>query len=101
MKTLLFAALLVLVAPLAWGAPFLVADPPSGNGQITHYKIYKDAVLEGTSTGEVLSYDLVGVTPGEYDWTAEACNVWGCSSLSDPYISPSQASPPSSLNVIP
>jgi hypothetical protein len=92
---------LAIVGPFsALAAPFLVADPPDTLEQVLSYKIYKDGVYAGTSTGEILSFDLQGVTPGTYDWTAEACNVWGCSELSNPYISPLEVAAPQGLRGI-
>ncbi len=86
--------LILLIPMIATAAPFLVCDAPLPEQEITYYNVYKDAVLEGTFDGEVLHYDLAGITPGAYNWTAEACNVWGCSLTSDPYISPSGAGQP-------
>jgi hypothetical protein len=103
MKKLLtfFVIIFLAFASMADAAPFLVCDPPPAEQQITSYNIYKDAVLEGTYDGEILNYDLAGITPGAYDWTAEACNVWGCEITPDPYISPSAATSPLNLNGIP
>ena len=93
MKSIL-VLLMVLMATTAFAAPFLVADTPTAEQQVTHYNVYKDGVLEGTFQGETLSYDLGSVIPGQYAWTAEACNVWGCAVTVDPYTSPSDALPP-------
>lgn len=84
----------------AFATPFLVCNPPPAEQQITSYEVYKDGILEGTYDGETLNYDLVGVTPGAYDWTAKAFNVWGGSAFSDPYVSPSVVGSPSNLNVV-
>ncbi len=86
---------------VAFAAPFLVADAPPADQQITHYNIYQDGVDIATFYGEVLSYDLAGVVPGAYNWTVEACNVWGCEMTPDPYISPGGAGSPMNLKLIP
>ena len=98
---ILFFFLSFVIATAAYASPYLVADAPPAEQQITSYKIYKNAVFHDSFDGETLNYDLMGVVPGAYDWTAEACNVWGCSAISDPYISPSAAGPPLNLNAIP
>lgn len=89
--------IVLLFTTTAWAGPFLVCDSPPVNEQVTSYNIYKDGILEGTFDGETLNYDLQGVTPGAYDWTAEACNVWGCEITPDPYISPLAVEAPQGL----
>ena len=102
MKTLIFVLVLLFAAP-AYGA-YLVCDAPDPAEQITQYEVYQDAVLIATVDAEAdgsLRYDLVAVTPGAYDWTAKAKNVWGVSVLSDPYVSPEGAGQPTSLRMEP
>jgi hypothetical protein len=88
-KLLIFA--IILFSTTVWASPFLVADPPPAEQEVTSYNIYVDSVLVGTFDGEVLNYDLEGMTPGVYSFTAEGCNAWGCSTISNPYISPALA----------
>ena len=101
MKSILVFLLMVLMATTAFAAPFLVADPPPAEQQVIHYNVYKNGVLEGTFTGETLNYDLEGIVPGVYNFTAEACNVWGCTITPDPYVSPGVAGTPMSLRLTP
>ena len=100
----IFCLAILLMATNAWGAPFLVCDVPPAEQQITQYEVYQDGVLLATVDAEgdgSLRYDLVAVTPGAYDWTAKALNVWGVSVLSDPYVSPDGAGKPTSLRMEP
>jgi hypothetical protein len=90
----------VLMASSVYAEPFLVCDSPEE--QVDSYNIYKDGVKIGTSPAQPngsLRYDLTGITPGRYTWTAEAANVWGVSDLSDPYISPALAQKPSNVGL--
>ena len=83
-------------------APFLVCDPPAAEMQVTEYDIYKDGLKIGTSPAQAdgsLKYDLQGITPGQYTWTATAINVWGASELSDPYVSPALVGKPSGVGL--
>lgn len=86
-------------------SPFLVCDPQS---DVEHYEVFKDGILldanvQPDSTGQYgFKYDLQGITPAQYEFTVKACNTaWGCSPLSDPYVSPSPANKPSGLEMIP
>ena len=93
-----------LFALPAFGAPFLVCDPPPVEQQVTSYEVFQDGTSLGTVTAEAdgsLNYDLSGVTPGAYEFTAKAINVWGVSELSNPYTSPAAVNAPSGLNLIP
>ena len=80
--------------------PFLVCDDPPAVEQVTGYEVFQDGVSLGI-TPAPLSFDLQGVTPGAYDFTATAINAWGSSSPSNPYISPASASQPLNTNMIP
>ena len=93
--------LLVLLPSLAFGAPFLVCDAPPAEQQITGYEIYVDGVWFASPVGEVLNYDLVGMEPGQYTFTAKACNIWGCSAESDPILSPMSPTTPSNGRLVP
>ena len=101
MKILLILSILLVFVTVSGAAPFLIADTPPPEQQITHYNIYKDGVAEGTFQGETLHYDLQGVTPGAYDWTAEACNYWECKITPNPYVSASGAGAPLNMRLIP
>jgi hypothetical protein len=85
----------------AWAGPFLVCDPPAIDQDVEYYQIYQHGTLiadqiDPESDGSV-RYDMEGMTPGSYKFTAKACNIWGCSADSNPYISPGVAIPPSGL----
>ena len=81
-------------------APFLVCDDPPAAEQVTGYEVFQN----GTSLGTVpapLHFDLQGVVPGAYDFTATAINAWGASQPSDPYVSPASATQPLNVNMTP
>ena len=102
MAKFLIPLIVLLSFTIASAAPFLVCDPQA---DVDYYKIYSNGQLVADNVAPDQSgtfgfkYDLQGLTPGSYEWTAEACNAWGCSSLSDPYISPTVLSPPESLRL--
>jgi hypothetical protein len=48
-----------------------------------------------------LKYDLNGTTPGMYEYTAKACNIWGCSGTANPTMSPGAASAPLNIKLVP
>ena len=93
-------AMILLLPALAIGAPFLVCDEPPAAEQVTGYEVFQDGVSIGT-TSAPLNFDLQGVVPGAYDFTATSINVWGSSSPSNPYISPTSAAQPSNLRGAP
>ena len=88
--------MLLLLPSIVSAAPFLICDPQAG---VETYQVYQDgaeiaADVPAEADGS-LRYDLVGVVPGVYEFTAKSCNVWGCSALSpDPFTSPGAAQPP-------
>ena len=88
-----------MAAPVG-AAPFLVCDDPAPTEQVTSYEMFQDGVSLGV-TPAPMHFDLQGVTPGAYDFTAIAINVWGPSDPSDPYISPPTAASPSNINMSP
>ena len=88
-------ALLILLVASANAAPFLVCDPDPA---CEAYNVYADAVFIGSSPAP-LSYDLVSSPPGGIAYTAECCNVEGCSDPSDPYISLGVPGSPQSLRI--
>lgn len=96
MKTLILAIL--LIPSLALGAPFLICDAPNSAEQVTSYEVFKDGVSLGV-TPAPLHFDLQGITPGQYNFTAKAINAWGISAPSNPYISPAIAVSPSGLTM--
>lgn len=97
----LILCLFCLVIPtIVLAAPFLVCDPQAG---VDYYHIYQDGVQIGADIlaqpDGSLHYDLSAIAPGAYDWTAEACNVWGCEITPNPYVSPGAMSPPQNLRL--
>lgn len=74
-------------------AAHLVCDAPPPAEQITEYEVFMDGVSLG-KTPAPLYYDLGNITPGEYEFTATAINVWGASNPSNPYVSPPGPSAP-------
>ena len=100
MKRLFLVLAILAMAVSVNAAPFLVCDAPPAAEQVTSYKVFQDGVSLGT-TPAPLNFDLKGVTPGAYSFTATAINAWGGSSPSNPYISPASASQPLNTNMIP
>jgi hypothetical protein len=91
---------------VSWAGPFLVCDPPADPDSVETYEIFKDGILLADGIPKQpdgsVRYDLDGTTPGRYTFTAKACNaVWGCSGLSNPYVSPPGAGNPSNLRMAP
>jgi len=103
MKRLLITLIsFIMLTGIASAAPFLVCDAPDPAEQISSYIVYRDGIQIGTSIAEPdgsLKMDLQSITPGVYTWTVVAVNVWGVSSPSNPYISPSGASPPQNIRM--
>jgi hypothetical protein len=97
-KIILAMAILAmaLMASVAWSAPFLRCDDPPAAEKVTQYEVFQDGVSLGF-TPAPLNFNLTGITPGAYNFTAKAINVWGSSSPSNPYISPTAAGQPSGL----
>jgi len=97
---LLFAAF----GGLANAGPFILCDAPPADQQVTSYEVFQDgvslAVVDAEADGS-LRYDLVGITPGVYEWTATAINAWGSSALPDPYVSPALAGQPLNIRLEP
>jgi len=108
MKKLFLLTMIVLLfvvfGGLANAGPYLVCDPPSTAEQITSYEVFQDgtslAVVDAETDGS-LRYDLIGIAPGTYEWTAIAKNAWGSSALPDPYVSPALAGVPSNIRLEP
>ena len=99
MKKYIVIAIL-LIAPAVYADPFLVCDIPPVDEQVTEYEVFQDGVSLG-KTPAPLHFDLEGITPDKYNFTATACNSWGCSELSDPYVSPLSATKPLNTNMTP
>jgi hypothetical protein len=84
----LLAALLMAIAPLSWGSPFLVCDPyPAGLDQSTMPVSF---IIKGLSANPLsvpvttnqdgtlqLKYDLGQLAHGSYTVIADAVNVFG------------------------
>jgi hypothetical protein len=104
MKRFILILFMVFMPSILFASPFLVCDVPAADQAIESYSIYKDGIKMGTAPAQLngsLKYDLQGITPGKYIWTAVAVNVWGESALSDPYISPVLAEKPSGVGLSP
>ena len=104
--TILLASIIIGVgAPgIANAGPFLVCDAPNPAEQVVSYEVYQDgALMAATNDMDAdgsLRFDLAGTPPGQYEFTAKACNVWGCSDLSNPTQSPPNASVPSGVSLV-
>ena len=93
-----------LFALPAFGAPFLICDPPPVEQQVTSYEVFQDGASLGTVAAETdgsLRYDMSTITPGAYEFTAKAINVWGVSSLSNPTQSPTAVGQPQNMRLTP
>jgi len=84
----------------AYAEPFLVCDDPDPTEQVTGYECFQDGNTLGILPAP-LNYDLDGITPGQYDFTCVAINIWGASQPSDPYVSPTSTTPPLNINMAP
>jgi len=80
---------MMLIPALAFGNPFLTADPQTG---VDEYRVVLDGADQGLFPAKdmgdgtvVLWYDLAGVPDGAHTVQAAAKNVWGESALSDPF----------------
>ena len=73
----------ILIPSLAFAAPFFVCDPDPA---CETYNVYADGALLA-STPAPLAYDLIASPPKGISYTAECCNVEGCSARSNPYVS--------------
>ena len=98
-KIILVLAILVMAVSVS-AAPFLVCDDPPVAELVTSYEVFQDGISLGV-TPAPLHFDLQGVTPGAYSFTATAINAWGSSSPSNPYISPSVAGQPQNTRMEP
>ncbi|MBW2411893.1 MAG: hypothetical protein JRF72_19025 [Deltaproteobacteria bacterium] len=99
MRRLTVLLFICFLPAVCFANPFLVCDPQTG---VAEYEIYMDGVRMGNAPAQAdgsLLYDLQGITPGQYTWTATACNEWGCSELSDPYESPAPVGKPSGVRL--
>ena len=99
MKKLFLIMAMVLMASTALAAR-LVCDPPDPAEQVTSYEVFQDGISLGI-TPAPLNFDLQGITPGAYTFTATAINAWGASQPSNPYISPKSTTKPSNISMIP
>jgi len=86
--TLIIGFCLILPA-LAFGNPFLTADPQTN---VTQYRVVIDGIDKGLFPAKdlgdgtvVLWYDLAGLTDGPHTAQAAAKNVWGEGVLSAPF----------------
>ena len=93
---LLVCGVILTLSGVANAAPFLICDPDPA---CETYNVYADGVLLQADAPAPLSYDLVFSPPGGIAYTAECCNVEGCSDLSDPYISLGVPGSPQSLRI--
>jgi len=93
-------AMAILAMAVSVNAARLVCDAPDPAEQVISYEIFQDGISLGI-TPAPLNFDLNGVTPGAYSFTATAINAWGSSSPSNPYISPASVTQPLNINMIP
>ena len=100
MKRIILVVLIVALSTGVNAAPFLVCDVPPAAEQVTSYEMFQDGVSLGI-TPAPLNFDLNGVSPGAYEFTAIAINAWGVSSASNPYLSPASATQPLNINMMP
>ena len=96
MKSILVFLLMVLMATTAFAGPWLVCDPDTA---CETYNVYADGVIMQAGVSAPLAYDLVTSPLGGIAYTAECCNVEGCSAQSDPYISLGIPGVPSNLRM--
>jgi hypothetical protein len=84
MNKLILALLIVAFATVpVLASPFLVCDDPAPEEQVTSYEVFQDGVSLGI-TPAPLHFDLVGLVPGVYEFTATDINIWDVSINSNP-----------------
>lgn len=85
-----FVALSILVGwqGIVVAAPFLVSDPNPASEEITVFKLSFDggAAIDSVPVSNAVRHDLAGITSGSHTVTAQACNLWGCSAASSPFV---------------
>lgn len=102
MKKIIYLVLIILISVGSVSAdPFLICDPQAG---VETYEAYRDGeLMEADIPPEPdgsMRYDLEGIDPGAYSFTAKACvGDWGCSELSDPYLSNTPMSKPTGIAI--
>jgi hypothetical protein len=102
MKTFILTMLILIFTVLsAQASPFLVCDPQEG---VETYNIWQDGTVLATNVPSQpdgsLRFDLDGIVPGTYTFTVDACTEsWGCSEVSNPYLSPAPARQPTGLSL--
>ena len=96
MRKISVILLIVLWASVAGAAPFLVCDPDPA---CDYYKVYADGGPIQEDAPAPLRYDLIVAPIGGIAYTAECCNVEGCSAQSDPYLSLGVPGSPSNLRI--
>ena len=100
MKKLILVLAIGLFTSMAMANPFLVCDDPDPAEQVTSYEIFQDGVSLGI-TPAPMRFDLQGIAPGSYEFTAKAINDWGVSGISNPYVSPTNTTLPLNINMVP
>ena len=86
-KLILILAVVFLATPL-YAAPFLVSDPNPASEEVTVFKLSFDggAAIDSVPVSNAVRHDLAGITSGSHTVTAQACNLWGCSVVSSPFV---------------
>jgi hypothetical protein len=98
MKRLIIAIAILAIGASIACADWLVCNAPPSEQRVTHYKVYDNgAMLTDNSpayTDGSLRHDLGVIDDDLHIYTAEACNIRGCSAASDPFVFPSVAGQP-------
>lgn len=85
--TALFFVLILALPVLA--APWLVSDPTPPGDEVTKFRLSFDGgpyVDSAPDASKAVRYDLAGISEGSHTVVAQACNVWGCSADSAPFV---------------
>ena len=88
MKKLFLVLCLLLIPSLVWAAPFLICDPAPIVDAVTRYVVILDATapVDSVPVLNALRFDLAGVSAGPHSVKVKACNVWGCSADTAPFM---------------
>lgn len=88
------AFLVAVVLPgMAQASPFLLCDPYPASAGVDNFSVVIDGKPAVASTplaladgSEKCHHDLAGLSNGQHTATVKACNQWGCSASSAPFV---------------
>jgi hypothetical protein len=87
-KIFMIIVAVLLFACTANAAPFLVSDPAPATDEVTNFKLIFDggSPVDTVPVAGAMRYDLSSIAEGSHTVVGQACNVWGCSANSLPFV---------------